>query len=126
MSYPGSIQLGINLAQTGGQVDVGAGVFHERLTVNKSLQLRGAQYGVDPTAPGQRLNPSAETILDLVGLSMVFTHRAREFLALAVDLRRAGYGGHVTAGDEAAYEARCVRKDGTVQFQGRKVHVRTA
>jgi anaerobic magnesium-protoporphyrin IX monomethyl ester cyclase len=35
---------------------------------------------------------------DLVGLSMAFQHRAREFLELAAALRRRGYAGHVCAG----------------------------
>lgn len=39
---------------------------------------------------------------DLVGLSMVFTGRAREYLDLALELRRAGYAGHVTAGGHFA------------------------
>lgn len=37
-----------------------------------------------------------------VGLSMVFTARAREFLSLAGDLRQAGYAGHITAGGHFA------------------------
>jgi len=42
----------------------------------------------------------------LVGLSMVFTGRAREFAALAETLRRFGYPGHVTAGGHfAAFHA---------------------
>ena len=39
---------------------------------------------------------------ELVGLSMVFTARAAEFLALAERLRAQGYGGHVTAGGHFA------------------------
>ena len=38
----------------------------------------------------------------VVGLSMVFTARAREFVALAEGLRAAGYRGHVTAGGHFA------------------------
>ncbi|MBW2263010.1 MAG: cobalamin-dependent protein [Deltaproteobacteria bacterium] len=39
---------------------------------------------------------------DLVGLSMVFTGRAREFLELADELRGRGFEGHVTAGGHFA------------------------
>src|SRR5439155_16811556 len=38
----------------------------------------------------------------LVGLSMVFQVRAREFYELARALRRAGYRGHITAGGHFA------------------------
>jgi radical SAM superfamily enzyme YgiQ (UPF0313 family) len=39
---------------------------------------------------------------DVVGLSMVFTGRAREFVSLAESLRRASYRGHITAGGHFA------------------------
>ena len=39
---------------------------------------------------------------DIVGLSMVFTGRAREFLNLAQNLRTAGYNGHIIAGGHFA------------------------
>ena len=35
---------------------------------------------------------------DLIGLSIVFQRRAREFGALAQALRAGGFGGHLTAG----------------------------
>jgi radical SAM superfamily enzyme YgiQ (UPF0313 family) len=38
----------------------------------------------------------------VVGLSMVFTSRAREFIALAQELRHAGFEGHITAGGHFA------------------------
>jgi hypothetical protein len=38
----------------------------------------------------------------MVGLSMVFTIRAREFIDLAEALRRKGYAGHITAGGHFA------------------------
>mgnify|MGYP001603459607 CR=1 FL=1 len=50
--------------------------------------------------------PIARQILEygpeLVGLSMVFTGRAREFVALAESLRQEGYAGHITAGGHFA------------------------
>ncbi len=39
---------------------------------------------------------------EIVGLSMVFTGRAREFCRLAEKLREAGYAGHITAGGHFA------------------------
>jgi radical SAM superfamily enzyme YgiQ (UPF0313 family) len=39
---------------------------------------------------------------ELVGLSMVYTARAREFVDLAAALRRAGFNGHITAGGHFA------------------------
>jgi anaerobic magnesium-protoporphyrin IX monomethyl ester cyclase len=39
---------------------------------------------------------------DLVGLSMVFTGRAREFAQLAEQLKQLGYSGHITAGGHFA------------------------
>ncbi len=38
----------------------------------------------------------------IIGLSMVFTSRAREFLQLAKSLRDAGFGGHIVAGGHFA------------------------
>jgi radical SAM superfamily enzyme YgiQ (UPF0313 family) len=44
---------------------------------------------------------------DVVGLSMVFTGRAREFVALAEELRCVGFRGHITAGGHfASFHAR--------------------
>jgi len=39
---------------------------------------------------------------DIVGLSMVFTGRAREFLSLSQNLREIGYSGHIVAGGHFA------------------------
>src|SRR4051812_7168861 len=38
----------------------------------------------------------------LVGLSLAFQWRAKDFLALAMALREAGYAGHITAGGHFA------------------------
>ncbi|NQU20156.1 MAG: B12-binding domain-containing radical SAM protein [Candidatus Nealsonbacteria bacterium] len=49
---------------------------------------------------------------EVVGLSMVFTARAREFISLAERLRGVGYRGHVTAGGHfASFHARDVLED---------------
>lgn len=42
------------------------------------------------------------TAPDIVGLSMVFTGRAREFCRLAISLREKGFNGHLTAGGHFA------------------------
>ncbi|NLH47116.1 MAG: hypothetical protein GX444_00785 [Myxococcales bacterium] len=68
----GSIQRGINAAgATGWTVNVASGTFTERLNVSKSVELRGAQYGNDPTPVGERDNPLVESILTDVGMSVV-------------------------------------------------------
>lgn len=64
----GRIQEAINLV-TGSTVNVAAGMYNERVTINKSVDLRGAQYGVDPTASGARTNPANESIITESGLS---------------------------------------------------------
>jgi hypothetical protein len=49
----------------------------------------------------------AEYAPQVVGLSMVFTARAREFVHLAEELRRAGFAGHLVAsGHFASFHAR--------------------
>ena len=37
---------------------------------------------------------------DVVGLAAQFQHRGTDYLALACDLRRAGFRGHITAGSK--------------------------
>lgn len=63
------IQEGVNLV-TASIVLVGPGLYHERLLLNKSVDLRGAQYGVDPTPALARTNPAAESVVDVVGLGV--------------------------------------------------------
>jgi anaerobic magnesium-protoporphyrin IX monomethyl ester cyclase len=49
---------------------------------------------------------------DIVGLSMVFTARAREFVALAARVRQLGYVGHIIAGGHfAALNAESLLRD---------------
>jgi len=48
------IQQGIDRVSDGGIVSVAAGVYAERLVIDKPLSLRGAQYGVDPNGPETR------------------------------------------------------------------------
>jgi hypothetical protein len=63
-----TIQEGID-AVSGSTVHVAAGTYNERVTINKSVDLRGAQYGVDPTAAGARTNPASESMITEAGLS---------------------------------------------------------
>jgi len=52
-------------ASSGDTINVAAGTYAERLTINKSLDLIGAQFGVDPTVSGGRTG--AESIITVVG-----------------------------------------------------------
>lgn len=65
-----TITAGVNAANPGDVILVDAGTFNERVTINKSLDIRGAQYGVDPTASGSRTNPAMESIIDITGLPL--------------------------------------------------------
>ncbi len=64
-----TIQKGVDLAEPSGTVNVAAGTYNERITIGKSVSLRGAQFGVDPTAPGARTTSAAESIITEAGLS---------------------------------------------------------
>jgi parallel beta-helix repeat protein len=65
-----TIQAAINASASSDIIVVVAGTFHERLVINKSLTLQGAQYGVDPTPAGARTNPANESVVDLVGVPL--------------------------------------------------------
>ncbi|MFA4854631.1 MAG: right-handed parallel beta-helix repeat-containing protein, partial [Candidatus Omnitrophota bacterium] len=56
----GIIQEGLNLVTSGGTVNVTAGTYNETFTVNKSLELRGAKYGID----ARTRDTAGETIID--------------------------------------------------------------
>lgn len=73
-----TIQEGINAVAEDGTVNVLAGAYNEHLTISKSLDLRGARYGVDPTAAGARTTPTDESTIDVSGLSIQNPHIAVE------------------------------------------------
>ncbi len=62
----GSIQRGVNLATAGDVVNVQAGTFSGPVTINESLTLRGAQFGVNAAT-----RSGAETILNDGGIGVL-------------------------------------------------------
>ncbi len=86
----GRIQEAIGLV-SGSTVNVAAGLYHERLLVNRSLQLLGAQMGVDPTAAGARTDPAAESVVDLVGLGIANPNVLLEIPAGVTNVTIAGF-----------------------------------
>ena len=58
-----TIQAAITAASPGDTISVAAGTYNERLSISKSIDLRGAQYGVDPIPPGARTTTADESII---------------------------------------------------------------
>jgi nitrous oxidase accessory protein NosD len=85
-----SIQDGID-AVAGSTVNVAAGTYPERLTINKSLDLRGAQFGVDPTPVSARTTPADESIVDTSGLGGPTPHVTVEIPNMVHDITIAGF-----------------------------------
>jgi len=69
-----TIQAAIDAANPGDEIQADAGVYPERVNVHTAVDLRGAQYGVDPTGAGARTNPAAEAIIDASGLPIANPH----------------------------------------------------
>ena len=63
------VQEAIDGATSGDVINVAAGTYAERPNVDKSLELRGAQYAVDPTQGGARTSPTDESTITEAGLS---------------------------------------------------------
>jgi hypothetical protein len=63
-----SVQDGSDAVAGGGTVNVRPGTYSERVTIHKPVDLRGAQYEVDPTAAGARTNPADESTITEAGL----------------------------------------------------------
>jgi radical SAM superfamily enzyme YgiQ (UPF0313 family) len=76
--------------------------------IASSLAANGVRSEIVPFNQESDFGPAMRAILDAperpiaVGLSLSFQWRARDFLALAVALREAGYAGHITAGGHFA------------------------
>lgn len=70
--------------------------------IASSMERKGHNVSIVPFNSEQDSEQAVrQTIVespDIVGLSMIFTSRGREFCRLAADLRAAGYGGHLIAG----------------------------
>src|SRR3954467_14785542 len=83
--------------------------FEENLSLrylSSSLAAGGFRAEILPFNRERDLPRIVEQIVEdpplLVGLSLAFQWRAKDFLALALALREAGYRGHITAGGHFA------------------------
>jgi anaerobic magnesium-protoporphyrin IX monomethyl ester cyclase len=83
-----------------------------------SLDAAGIRCDIVPFDAGVQVPLAVDEILgaadapSLVGLSLAFQPRARDFLALAIELRRRGYRGHLTAGGHfATFACREILRD---------------
>jgi hypothetical protein len=76
----GRVQEGIDMV-SGSTVYVAAGTYNERVMIDKSVDLRGAQYGVDPTATGARTDAASESIVDVTALGYANPDIAVEILS---------------------------------------------
>ena len=70
----GTIQAAVNAASSGATITVDAGTYAEKVTVNKTLTLRGAQAGID--ARGSRANDGGSGESVLTGASSTRTGSA--------------------------------------------------
>src|SRR5207253_339826 len=58
-----TIQAAVNAASTGATITVDAGTYAEKVTINKTLTLRGAQAGVDARGSRSSDNGSGESVV---------------------------------------------------------------
>lgn len=84
--------------------------------IASSLAKAGHETSIVPFNGEADFVPALQTILAerpvLVGISLAFQWRARDFLALAVALRDSGYRGHITLGGHfATFESREILLD---------------
>ena len=70
--------------------------------IASSMEAKGHNVSIIPFNSEQDCEQAVRQAIastpDIVGLSMIFTSRGREFCRLAVRLREAGYDGHIVAG----------------------------
>ena len=87
-----NIQGGIGGVDEGGTVNVAAGTYNENLVMNKSLNLIGAQFDVDPrTSEGGRTGN--ESIIDGGNSGSIITVRANNIIINGFTIQNAGSGG---------------------------------
>jgi parallel beta-helix repeat protein len=86
----GRIQEGIGMV-SGSTVNVAAGTYNERVMIDKSIDLRGAQYGVDPTATGARTDTANESIVDVTVLGYANPDIAVEVVSGVSDVAMDGF-----------------------------------
>jgi len=85
------IQPAVDAGGAGDIISVAAGTYAERITINKRLDLRGAQYGVDPTPAGARTDPAAESTIDIRGIGVTNPNVAVEIPSGVNDVSFAGF-----------------------------------
>jgi nitrous oxidase accessory protein NosD len=86
-----TIQAAINAAAPSDIIQVAAGTYAERITITKPLDVRGAQYGVDPTPAGARTNPANESIIDITGIGVINPNVAVEIPSGVSNVSVAGF-----------------------------------
>jgi nitrous oxidase accessory protein NosD len=86
-----AIQPAINAANPGDVIEVAAGTYAERLTLSTSVDLRGAQYGIDPTAGGARTTPANESTVDITGIGVTNPNVAVEIPSGVTGASLAGF-----------------------------------
>ncbi len=84
--------------------------------IHAALARAGHEVRIYDFHEARQTEPVAAAIArwrpEIVGMSMVFTARARQFVALAEALRRRGFSGHVTAGGHfASFHAEPLLRD---------------
>ncbi len=84
--------------------------------IHAGLARAGHEARIYDFHESRQIEPVAAAVAgwrpEIVGMSMVFTARARQFVALAEALRRRGFSGHVTAGGHfASFHAEPLLRD---------------
>jgi anaerobic magnesium-protoporphyrin IX monomethyl ester cyclase len=97
-----SKEIAMQLVLTGADHEENLGV----CMIAAAAEAAGHRTAVVPFQDMAGLAEAARRILalepDVVGMALQFQHRGLDFLALACELRRAGFRGHITAGGQFA------------------------